>query len=211
MDSPKVRFSPVHRYRNLGENQSWNDIGYVIRLVDAPVEFATLKPLIRPFAGYNLPRTMRLEVDRLILLARAKPCPIVFHYLMVVNKAYEYARSVLSMSGNTPRVPDYPQATTLAAGAARSGQRKLRTCDSVQLGAENIRVGDLVRGNIRSHTKILPLSMSKNEPAVVVLLVSQIRWDGWEPVRFLCKHVQFSPAALPLDVRDPTLCRCRGM
>ncbi|TPX67054.1 hypothetical protein SpCBS45565_g04008 [Spizellomyces sp. 'palustris'] len=146
---------PAHRYHNIAS--AWTGKAYRIRLVTTQVEFTILEECLHPFAWISKPAVrLTLSLVRSIQTEDA----LLHAFLRAVNMAYEYARQVIFVYGRAPRI------VTEGIGPGSV------TWDEIQVGAERIMAGDVIRASTPKYPRGL-------------FEIERIRWTRGQPVTFL--------------------------
>ncbi|KAI8819962.1 uncharacterized protein EV422DRAFT_568407 [Fimicolochytrium jonesii] len=142
---PIATVTPTHTFNDLNALTEYDARGYVVRLLNvtpsSPGALTTImEQYLRPFAGYVLPRHLRFNPNVLSRLRQAITAsdPLLMNYLLVVNKTYDYARSRVSI------VKKLPHPST----GMGNGSTQHPIIETVQIGAEHLTLGDLVRINL---------------------------------------------------------------
>ncbi|KAI8820840.1 uncharacterized protein EV422DRAFT_530411 [Fimicolochytrium jonesii] len=224
-DGPKLnaglQMIATHHYPNPRSLIKWDGRGYSVRLLNTTKQFTVLESQIVPFSGYILPRQFRLDYDLLDKLAQPNNKilndPVLAIYLTAANKAYHHARSTLAMLSPAPRfMPNFPGSLP-----------DHLTWDYMQLGAEHVRVYDLVRVHIphlatdaRSEAESKSGEKTNTAPPAptpaINFRVARVERINFTPdthppvITFIVRVLRPVRARLPNDANHPTLCRSKS-
>ncbi|KAJ3182297.1 hypothetical protein HDU87_008459 [Geranomyces variabilis] len=188
-----LKFAPTHQYRN---DPQWKGFAYVLRLVDAPVEFKVLEEYVRPFSGYVLPRTLRVGASAYEQFTQRCSDDTLKRYIATANKVYEYARTVVRIAGPAPKVlPPLPDAPPGPPGQP--------SWEMIQIGAEHIRVHDFVRASVSPVVR----PDGKEKPVISIVQILGITWKRDSAVQLSCRQMVACDADAARDYADPTYAR----